>query len=196
VIQQHVPVLSWQFEIDAPEKLKIYTSAVPEGATFTTQNSDKRVIRRWKAEYIDGLKKEYSQSELRFFAPHINYSTVNAKEFPQRFNEMLNEKVNGKNSVAKKACFAEMPSDLDTAGKAKYIRDFVTRKIRVTGPALCEVPEKSLRTPDKIYSSAAATSAERAILMASLFKSAGIEYRFHSCSSFTMPWARKRPPAR
>ena len=89
VVQGHLPILKWSFTIDAPEKLKLYTSEVPAGVKFERESRQKRMIRTWRAANLAGLKREYSQSELRFFAPHISYSAGNAKEFSAKFNIKL-----------------------------------------------------------------------------------------------------------
>ena len=183
VIQEHIPVLKWNFSIDAPEKLKLYTSGVPVGVRYERQHNSNRIVRSWSSSNINALKREYSQSRLRYFAPHISYSTVDRKEFADKFESMLEDKVKGRNLEVKKACFANMNINDDTLSKVRHIRDFVVRNVRTAALTVDKIPANSLRTPDEVYSGSVATGVERALLMASLFRDAGINYRFYLASS-------------
>ena len=180
IIQQHVPVLNWSLTINTPEKLKLHTSAIPQNTTFTRKNTNGLLVRKWQAQNIPAVKREYSQSSLRFFAPHISYSAATAGVFAQQFNNMLNLKAQQKNSSVVMACFSKIDvSKMSFEEKVKHIRDFAVRSIRVSGPAVTDVPAEVLRTPDEIYASGTATSAERAIVISSLFDAAKIKHRFH-----------------
>ena len=180
VIRQHIPVLNWSLQIDTPEKLRLRTSVIPQNVDYQRKNINGTVSRSWRAGNISGVKREYSQSELRFFVPHISYSAVTAGEFSALFNDILKEKASQRSSTAEKECFGTLNiQTMPLEERAEYIRNFVVRRVRVSGPAATEVPEEALRTPEEIFTSGRATTAERAVLLSSLFTAAGIKHRFH-----------------
>lgn len=179
-IQQHDPVLSWNFEINTPEGVKLRTSPVPPNVDFSRKYEKGMIKRTWSAKNISAVKKEYSQSPLQFFAPHITYSAEKSGVFAEKFNAQLKKKAALQSRTAAAACFDNIDiKSMNPAEKVRHIRDFTVRKIRVSGPAVTSVPQEYLRTPDEIFKSGIATSAERAILLSALLNDAGIKHRFH-----------------
>ncbi len=182
LFQEHLPILKKEFVIDAPGELKLYSSQIPSGVRFERKSVDKRVIRRWSTENVSGIRKEYAQSELDCFAPHINYSTVKTKEWATAFNKLLITKTKTADKNAVKSILAQVGTS-EKSPLPKAISDFVVKNVRIAGPGIADIPPGTIRTPEQIYQSAVATPLERAVLMAALFDAAGIEYRFHLASS-------------
>ena len=179
-IQEHEPVLSWSMSIDAPEKLKLRTSALPSNVEFSRKNIRGRIVRSWKAKNISAVKNEYSQSPLVFFAPHISYSAATADGFAKKYNALLKAKADIKSTVAAKECFAGIDiSSMKLEDKIIHIRNFIVRRVRVAGPMIIDEPPSCWRSPDEVYKAGVGTTAERAILFSVLLKEAGVKHRFH-----------------
>ncbi len=73
---------------------------------------------------------------------------------------------------------------LDRPEKITRIRDFVDRNIRLAGPSFNELPFRYLSEPEVTLQSGYGNGADRAILIAALLKSAGIDAQLIPVSSF------------
>ena len=182
-----IPVIIMRKEAHNPILLhKIYSRVClrKRNVNFKRKIANGRIERTWQAQNISAVKREYSQSNLRFFAPHISYSAATAGNFAGKFNNMLKQTAQKKNSTVVMECFSKVDvSNMSLAEKVKHIRDFTVRSIMVSGPAVTDVPVQFLRTPDEIFLSGKATSSERAAVMASLLETAGVKYVFHLAGS-------------
>ncbi len=132
-------------------------------------------IRSWEVNNVPAIKQETALPPLWSFVPTVRMSTVSGTEYASMVDSALN-----------KAAIQDDPSAVvefsgSTAAKRekiKAIRDDVAKNIRRAGPALNALPLNAIAAPSVTQSSGYGNSADRAVLLASRLRAAGINYKF------------------
>ncbi|MBO5991862.1 MAG: DUF3857 domain-containing protein, partial [Lentisphaeria bacterium] len=185
VIAGYTPVLNWSFDIDAPRELKLKYSDPPAKVRRDRESRGNRTVITWRGRNFAEHSREQGQPELRFFAPAISYSVIDAKTECRSLLEVLKQKSSFDNRQVWDTFISKQKEGFDklpVKDKAVAIRDFAARAVRISGPGAGDIAPGEISTPDEVYKRGVATSLERAVVVSAMFGKAGIKHEFFLAS--------------
>ena len=175
-----------EFSITASAGMRMRVSPSPRGVEYHEDIDDGVIVRRWVATNTPQLALEPGQPPVMLWVPMVMASSGEFEHFAAAWNRALSELAVPDPEVETVATELDLRnSALKVEDKVVRIRDYVARKIRSAGPGADALPWKSLSAPGVTISSGYGDSADRAILIGALLKTAGIEFRFVAASSLS-----------
>lgn len=187
VVAGHTPTLNWSFEIDFPRELKLKYSDTPARVRRDRTSRGNRTLIKWSGRNFPAQPRESGQPELRFFAPEVSFSAIDARKECRGLLDLMRKRASFDNDDVWRAFKAKQGSGFDaltTKDKAVAIRDFAARAVRVAGPGVGNIAPEKISTPDEAFNRGAATSLERAVMLSGLFDKAGIKHEFFLASDY------------
>jgi len=171
------PIVRKVFTTNQPKSLPLRRSATPDGVTERETADHDRVRHAWTAEDVPQLPSEPGQPPFWMFAPTVVVSSGDYADFGRKLAAALDEKT-GNAPKAAELARKIAPETMTPDQRADAIRVWVARNIRPAGPALDELPWTAFSPADVTLESGYGDSADRAILLGAMLKTAGIDYRF------------------
>ena len=180
------PAIKKERIIDVPERIFLRYSPLPAGVEFKQEKTGNRRIYTWTAQNIRKIPSERNQGLFRNFVPTILVSTGNWKNIAAEINKVLTKASMPELNTQTRKLAEKLQKNLPEKGTKKErllnkiirLRDFVSKNIRPAGPGLSDLPSKYLSAADVTLKSGYGNSADRAILLGALLKSAGIDVEF------------------
>ena len=180
------PAIKKERIIDVPERVYLRYSPLPPGVEFKQVKIGNRRIYIWTAENIRKIPSERNQDLLRNIAPTVLVSAGNWKNIVAEINNTLTKASMPELNTQTRKLAATLLKNLPAKGTKKErflnkitrLRDFVSKNIRPAGPGLSDLPLKNLSASDVTLKSGYGNSADRAILLGTLLKTAGVEVEF------------------
>lgn len=162
----------------ADDRWGLHGTGVDNGLVYTVGGDDNSDSFSWEVRNVPAIKPEPALPPTWLIASNEQMA-VNAAR-PEAYAKAVRQ------ALAQKITPVDVSwlKSTDTQGKIREIRDFVAKGIRDAGPAFTQLPLNCLTSADKTLSDGYGNSADRAILLASLLKAAGIDSRFLLVSGF------------
>ncbi|AKJ63473.1 DUF3857 domain-containing protein [Kiritimatiella glycovorans] len=181
------PVVYAAVEIDAPQGLDVAAGLEGgEGVAASSTGKNGRVIRRWEARRVRGLKRESDLPPLWTLAPTLLASTGEWPVYASALNERFRECAAAGTRAAEKARELVAPHGTRRE-KARAIRDYVAEQIRTAGPGFTGLPLEALSDADATLGSGYGHKADQAILLYAMLEAAGFEPGFVLASNLPRP---------
>lgn len=175
MFQEFDPILYKKVTVSRPKdaegQWKWYGSRADNALNPQIMEMDGRTVFSWEIHNSPAIKPEAA-------LPHAWQIAANKKMRaggePELYAGSVKEALNGNLAVLDVSWLKSTAKE----GKIREIRDFVAKNVRNAGPAFTELPLSCLTPVDRTLRDGYGNSADRAILIASLLKSAGIDSRF------------------
>jgi hypothetical protein len=162
----------------------------------------------WRAESVPAAPAESQLPPEWTYNPGVGYFIGDAAAYYSELDRILIERAS-KSSKAGEAAKAVTQNVQAPLEKAKAIRDFIAKAIRVSGPSFTELPLAELSAADTTLAEGYGHSADRAILYYAMLAAAGFQPQFVLGSSlppvaditnvtarFPLPYAFQSPLVR
>jgi hypothetical protein len=164
--------------LTAPVGLPVYTLITgPNGVVKgETNETDGQQVFHWHAENIKALPAEPLLPPEWIYMGGVDFFVGDAKAYLKELHETLLNRSNKGSNAAETA--TELAKGENDAGAVKAIRDFVAKSIRLAGPSFTELPLNELSSADTTLADGYGHMADRAILLHSMLKAAGLKPQF------------------
>jgi hypothetical protein len=130
----------------------------------------------WRAQNVKALPAEPLLPPEWVYMGGVDYFVGDVKAYFKDLHETLLDR-SGKGSKAAEIA-KSLAKDQSKGEKARAIRDFVAKSIRMAGPSFTELPLSELSSADTTLADGYGHMADRAILLHSMLKAAGFEPEF------------------
>ena len=178
------PIKKISYKISVPKEtaIKIIRKNLNDIIEKRTVSSE-HITYEWKGENQKALKKEASLPPSWTFLPTVILSAGNWKEYSEQLNKRFAEasKIQPKIKLLVKKIVTDQ-NNIDN--KIISIRDYVAKNIRKSGPSFTEMPLSSISTALETLSDGYGNSADQAILLYSLLKTAKLSPAFVLASNY------------
>lgn len=140
------------------------------------QEGDITVL-EYSVEKVPPIKQEDSLPPDYSFMPTVMASNADMGDYASRINAALNKASDGQSASAKKS--AEITRGIAAwENKITAVRDFVEKNIKPVGIAFSQLPLSQVSSADATLASGYAGSTDRAVLLAAMIKSLGLNTQF------------------
>lgn len=171
------PLNSKTVRITAPEDLQLKNwRSLPSELTKEIKRRQEMVTYTWKAEDQPGHKPEAGLPPMWTIRPALIASTGELDEYADTVIKALYAATEKQEATNEKA--RELTQSKSGEDKIRAIRDFVSRNIRMAGPALSALPLSAISAADQTLQDGYGNASDRAVLLFSLLKSAGLKPEF------------------
>ncbi|NLK82567.1 MAG: DUF3857 domain-containing protein [Lentisphaerae bacterium] len=168
VFQDFDPILRKQVSVKYDRCLNF---KVDEGLKTRRENGKLS----WEVKNVPAIKPETALPPLWSFVPSVRMSAIVGEEYAETVRKALEDAVN-KAATETVAPYSGSPEAL--RAKVREIRDETAKNIRNIGPGLTALPLSYIAAPEITARSGYGNSADRAVLLASKLKAAGLDYEF------------------
>ncbi len=179
----NAPITQSNVTLIAPSRFDCHIGTPDVGVSVSESTDSNLVTRTWSCGSMSQLPREPDQAPAWMYAPTLYFSAGSYSAFAQALDHALREKVQPSPQIT--ALAQELISNPTTNAPNSdppkpliRLRDHIARNIRSVGPGLNSLPWSCFTLPEETLSSGYGNSADRAILLATILKVAGIEYKF------------------
>ena len=194
------PAVSRSRIIDLPSRMILRSSPLPDGIGFKETLEGSRRILSWTASSVRRIPAETNQPPRWYFTPSVMVSTGRLPDYATRLNAAFTRlsapETNPRTAALARELLKNVPDDGTKeerlSRRVRALRDYAARYIRAAGPGFESLPLDRLSPADATLGAGYGHSADRAILLAALLRTAGIEAEFFPVSGmlYTMFAAR------
>jgi len=181
-MQSFDPVGKKSFSLDIPEKTPLFSSAL-NGNNQLPPLDFKNIKKNKKNTYsaldfnLPAMKIEKNLPPLWAFARSVAVSTGNWKDYAHFLNKIFH-KLASEQSIVELRALKITKGKKNRLEKIKAIRDFVSKNIRMVGPAINEYPAEKLSSANKTLIDGYGNNPDVAILLYAMLKAVDINSEF------------------
>ncbi len=178
------PIRNKLISITYPNKMKLNHQLSQNGRFFNSgevnivekmEEQGENVTLTWTAENQPKINNESNLPRLRYILPSISVSTGNRQRFLEDIKEAMLHKVAEGPGTRK---ILEKMDGMSGLRKVLAIRNMVARDIRTAGPSTFSIPMNQLTNAERTLTDGYGNSMDKAILIYSLLKAAGLKPEF------------------
>lgn len=171
------PVLSKTVRITTPEPLQLKNwNSQPDQLTKEIKQRKETRTYSWTAENQPGHKPEANLPPMWTIRPTVIASTGKLDDYAEMVITALTRATKKQHLTKKKA--RELTNNKQDSQKIQALRDFVSQSIRLAGPSLNDLPLSAISPADQTLQEGYGNSSDRAVLLFSLLKYAGLNPEF------------------
>ncbi len=164
-------------------KLPVNISPAPEGVKESKDISNGKVRMTWEVENAQAIKAEPALPPVWSFAPSIFISTGDWKSYGTASSEVLEKAAADQPKSAAMAVKLTEKLSADSE-KILAIRNFVAENVRPIGPEFDDLPVSCVTPADKVLADRYGNTADRAVLLYSMLRAAGLNAELVLASGF------------
>ena len=178
------PIDDFKLTLSAPEDMSInIDSKNLIGVESSMSRGNGQTTYKWSSRNIDGNIPEVSTPPKWVFNPTIFLSNGNWKQYYKKIKKQIISSVSNNKDI-KKLTEELIKNDKNDNQKLIAVRDFVAKNIRLAGPAFIDLPFPNISNADITLKDGYGNSADRAILLYSMLKTAGFSPEFILVSEY------------
>ena len=178
------PIEKISYKISVPKEIALkVTRKNLNGIIEKKTESSEHITYEWKAENQKALKKESSLPPAWTFLPTVILSTGNWKTYSDQLKKRFTDAAKPQPEIS--ALVKKIVNDQSSIDdKITAIRNYTSKNIRKAGPSFTKIPLHSTSTAVETLSDGYGNSADRAILLYSMLKAAGLNPEFVLTSKY------------
>ena len=177
------PIVKKKIILTYDGKLPVDISPAPEGVRESKEISSGRVRMTWEAENVPAMKSEPAMPPVWSFAPSVFVSAGDWKSYGIASKNVLEKAAANQSAAAAMAVKLTEKLGTDTE-KILAIRNFAAESIRPVGPGFDDLPVSCVTPADKVLADRYGNTADRAVLLCAMLRTAGLDAEFVLGSGF------------
>ncbi|MCP3968216.1 MAG: DUF3857 domain-containing protein [Lentisphaerae bacterium] len=176
IFREYEPILDKKVIVEAPEKLKLNISAIPDVVNSKTEHKGGKVIHTWQVDNVSPITAENSTPPIWTFAPVTYVSAGDWKDYSKHVLSALYKAADGQENA--KALGVKLAMMKKPLSGMRYIRDYVAIQIRNAGPGLAQLPLSCVTPADVTIKDGYGNSTDQAVVLYAMLKAVGFKPEF------------------